>query len=61
MPVNKMVWTIAAVSLLGVVTFIGLGIYLARRLTHQTELDHCRDECAICRRSGQSVGRRRRS
>jgi PAS domain S-box-containing protein len=32
---DKMVWTIAAVSLLGVVTFIGLGIYLARRLTHQ--------------------------
>jgi len=32
---DKMVWTIAAVSLLGVVTFIGLGIYLARRLTDQ--------------------------
>jgi flagellar biogenesis protein FliO len=32
---DKMVWTIAAVSLLGVVTFIGLGIYLANRLTHQ--------------------------
>jgi hypothetical protein len=32
---DKMVWTIAAASLLGVVNFIGLGIYLARRLTHQ--------------------------
>src|SRR5260370_11987075 len=28
-------WTMAGVSLLGVVTFIGLGIYLARRLTDQ--------------------------
>ena len=32
---DRMVWTVAAVSLLGVVTFIGLGIYLARRLTRQ--------------------------